>query len=69
MQFLQIYIPKFGFTEFGSKSAILLKNKMHDFDKCQEYVLAFYKIIWQTILYPFFCPLVYNILNKWKEGT
>ena len=60
MQFLQIDLPRFCFTELGSKTAILLKNNMHNFYKCQkEYVPAFYKIIWQSIMYPFLCPLEY----------
>ena len=59
-QFLQIDLPRFRITELGSKSAILLKNNMHNFHKCQkEYVPAFYKIIWQSIMYPFLCPLIY----------
>ena len=36
MQFLQIVLPKFNFTELGSKSEILLKNKMHNFYRCQK---------------------------------
>ena len=47
MQFLHIDLPKFRFTELGSKSAIQLNNNMHNFDKCQkEYVPVFLKRKW-----------------------
>ena len=46
MQFLQIDLPNFRFTELGSKSAIQLNNNMHNFYKCQkEYVPVFHKLI------------------------
>ena len=46
MQFLQIDLPKFRFTELGSKSAIQLCNKMHNFYQCQKaYVPVFHKLI------------------------
>ena len=62
IQFLEIDLPKFRFSELGSKSAIKLNNNMHNFYKCQkDYVHAFHKPIWWTILYPFFCPIVYYI--------
>ena len=61
MQFLQIDLPKFRFTELGSKSVIRLNNNMHNAYKYQkEYVPVFHKLIWLIILYPFFCPLVYK---------
>ena len=60
VQFLLIDLPKFRFTELGSKLAILLCDDMQNFHKCQkEYVPAFYKNNSKTIMYPFFCPLVY----------
>ena len=38
---------------------------MHNFYKCQkDYIYVFNILIWYTILYPFFCPLVY-ILSVW----
>ena len=59
VQFLQIDLLKFRFTELGLKSAVKLNNNMHNFYKCQkDYVPVFHKLIWYTILYPFFCPLV-----------
>ena len=42
MQILQIDLPKFRFTEHGSKSAIQLNNNMHNFYECQkDYFLYF----------------------------
>ena len=46
MQFLQIDLPKFRFTELGLKSAIQLNNNMHNVYKCQkDYVPVFHKLI------------------------
>ena len=43
MQFLQIDLPKFHFTELGSKSAIQFNNKMHNVYKGQkDYVPVFH---------------------------
>ena len=40
-------LPKFRFTELGSKSAIQLNNKMHNVYKGQkDYVPVFRKLIW-----------------------
>ena len=47
MQFFQIDLPKFRFTDIGIKSAIQLDNNMHNFGKCQkDYVPVFHKLIW-----------------------
>ena len=47
MQFLQIDLPMFRFTELGSKAAIQLNNNMRNFYKCQQYfVPVFQKLIW-----------------------
>ena len=66
VQFLEIDLPKFRFTELRSKLAILLLNNMHNCHKCQnENISAFHKIIRKTIMYPFFCPLVYILYETY----
>ena len=43
MQFLQIDLSKFRFTELGSKSVIQLSNNLHNVYKCQkDYDPVFY---------------------------
>ena len=46
MQFLQIDLPKFRFTELVEKSAIQFNNNIHNFYKWQkDYVPVFQKLI------------------------
>ena len=64
MQFLQIDLPKFRFTELGSKLAIQFNNNMHNFNKCQnDYVPVFHKLI-NMVNYSVSFPLSVSIYTR-----